>query len=171
MFWKDVFNTFVCFVLFVWFLAFECFGFFFFFQFHEIQQGQMKNPATQEYRLRNDWLENSSAKKDLVILEDIKLNVSQKCPPTKVDNSILSCVSRSTDCRSSKMIILINPVLWHTIQERQKLEQVQRATGWSEGWKTILWAGMGRTGFVSPGKAMALGKRTKEILISTGKPS
>lgn len=102
----------------------------------------MQNPATQmnsalqECRLRNDWLEKSSAEKDLVTLEDIKLNMSQKCPPAKVANSILSCVSRSTGYRSSKMIIY--PVLCHVIQEGQKLEQVQQAIRWSEGWRTIL---------------------------------
>lgn len=132
---------FVCFLLCVCFLAFECW---FVFEFHEIQQGQMQNPATQvnralqECRLRNDWLEKSSAKKDLVTLENIKLNMSQKCPSAKVANSILSYVSRTTDYRSSKMIIFIYPVLCHMTQEGQKPKQVQRAIRSSEGWKTIL---------------------------------
>lgn len=136
----------------------------------------MQNPATQvnralqECRLRSGWLEKSSAKKDLVTLENIKLNMSQKCPSAKVANSILSYVSRTTDYRSSKMIIFIYPVLCHMTQEGQKPKQVQRAIRWSEGWKTILWAEMDGTGCVSPGNEIALGKPTKEIPISTGKP-
>lgn len=48
-------HLFVLFYLFGFWLLNVCL--FVCFQFHEIQQGQMKNPATQEYRLRNDWLE------------------------------------------------------------------------------------------------------------------
>ena len=54
---------------------------------HEVKKREMQNPAPREKYLRHqyilgaDWLESSSAAKDLGVLVDSKLNTNQQCMP------------------------------------------------------------------------------------------
>lgn len=57
-----------------------------------------RNNARHHYILEANWLENSSAKKDLKTLLDNKLPVSQQCNlMAKVANSLLGCISKHTE--------------------------------------------------------------------------
>ena len=59
-----------------------------------------RNNHKYQYRLRHDLLERSSAEKDLGVLVDDWLTMSQQCAlVTKKANGILGCVKRSLASR------------------------------------------------------------------------
>lgn len=67
------------------------------------------NNLKQQKRLGTDWLGYSSAAKDLGVLGDSKLNMSQQCTvAVKKAASLLDCIRRRTFSRSRHVLTLLN---------------------------------------------------------------
>ncbi|KAK4820470.1 hypothetical protein QYF61_027931 [Mycteria americana] len=82
------------------------------------------NPM-QRYRLGEEWLESCLAEKDLGLLVDSRLNMSQQCAQVaKKANGILACIKNSVASRSRAVIVLLFGPL--TPRDMEGLERVQR---------------------------------------------
>jgi len=99
-----------------------------------------RNNTMHQHRLRFDLMEGSSVERDLGVLVDDKLTMSQHCAlVAKKTNGMLGCINKSVTTRSRKVLLpiysaLVRPHLDYSVQfwaphfkkDEELLKRVQR---------------------------------------------